>query len=92
MSAAYLSQRTNAHQDYHQVFFHLSPKDMLTLCRAHSSIRKELFRDFWVPSWTDARANICDAPPPPPGMSEVNYASFIAEKQCMVRSLARLVS
>lgn len=64
----------------------MTPRELLRLSRVDKAIRRAVLT-MWNPrAFIAARANFDNAPPPPEGMSEPEYASYISEKICSVSS------
>lgn len=68
-----------------QIFSHFTPRELLRLSRVNKKCRHAMLVDWNPRAWQVARHKFFQAPDPPYGMSEPEYATYLAEKVCSVR-------
>lgn len=66
-----------------EIVSHLTPKDLLTLCRTTRQFREMLVARKYRHLWAAARRNVPGLPDPPKGISELRYAETLFSTFCM---------
>ncbi|KAJ3516446.1 hypothetical protein NMY22_g14208 [Coprinellus aureogranulatus] len=72
-----------------EIISNLDLKGMLNFARASKDLRKAIVNPSTAPYWK-AQREAMKAPPPPPGMSEAKWVSFLLSSYCYIRQRSRV--
>ncbi|KAJ3545061.1 hypothetical protein NMY22_g2580 [Coprinellus aureogranulatus] len=65
----------------YEIFSHLDAKDLLSLARTNKDFRRAVVNSSTAAIWREAR-KVTGALPPPPGVSEAKWTSFLFTSYC----------